>query len=774
MILAIYIENEKIDLFKDENISINSSVAKIEDITKNSTEYSNSFTVPATHRNNRIFKHYYDANIDNTFDARTSKSARLELDGFPFKTGKIFLEKVSVKNGVPRAYSIQFTGNLFSLKDTFKNDELSVLDLSAYSHGYNSANVKLGLTDGLFSGNVVYSLFAKKQYYYNSLSSDDTQTPTLSNIHYDGDNLNGITWSDLKPSLKLLPIIEAIESKYNLTISRDFFGREEISNIYVWANNTSDEPVEKQVKIDFTSAGNIEDLPNAVMNLVDDYYIVGWPSRLEVEIVPLAGYETVQYSIERYLDGEPFGKVGNLRGTTSTRFRTDNDRKEHSFYVGSTETFEFYTIFKVFPFITYSNKTANFNNQIIDNDFDFSINLPKIKILDFLTGLFKMFKLVVIADDRNNIYINALKDYYAQGNLINVSKWIDAENVEVEKGKILNNIQYAFQEPTTLLNQQFEKNTGQGYGDEDLQLQDAEGNPLVGDSLDYTLPFEQVVYERLNDLLDSSQTNIQYALITDENIQAVNPKPILHYVNRTAVGTKTVSFINGLGVSEQLNTFLNLPAHSYGFDEPQFALVFGREFSTYTFESMEDNLYTNYHSDYIQSIFNIKKRNFKYKAKNFPLLRLLKLGLNDVLQIKNNYYRINSYDINLTTKEVQFDLINSFDNTLNSFNANRTLIITDYTAKTESVYVTNLGNFSFNIIDTGFGDTWVSVTSVGDIVYFAIDENITGVVRNLQVELTNLDSLQIITITIEQGATTLTSDSSVVTADSNLITADNG
>jgi hypothetical protein len=144
------------------------------------------------------------------------------------------------------------------------------------------------------------------------------------------------------------------------------------------------------------------------------------------------------------------------------------------------------------------------------------------------------------------------------------------------------------------------------------------------------------------------------------------------------------------------------------------------------------------------------------------------------LQIKNNYYRINSYDINLTTKEVQFDLINSFDNTLNSFNANRTLIITDYTAKTESVYVTNLGNFSFNIIDTGFGDTWVTVTSSGDNVYFAIDENLTGVLRNLQVELTNLDSLQIITITIEQGATTLTADSSVVTADSNLITADNG
>jgi hypothetical protein len=111
---------------------------------------------------------------------------------------------------------------------------------------------------------------------------------------------------------------------------------------------------------------------------------------------------------------------------------------------------------------------------------------------------------------------------------------------------------------------------------------------------------------------------------------------------------------------------------------------------------------------------------------------------------------------------VQFDLINSFDNTLNSFNANRTEIVTDFNAKTESVYVTNLGNFSFNIIDTGFGDTWVSVTSVGDNVYFAIDENETGLQRALQVELTNLYSLQIITITIIQTENVVTFGSTIV------------
>jgi len=745
MILAIYIENEKIDLFKDENISINSSVAKIEDITKNSTEYSNSFTVPATHRNNRIFKHYYD---------------------------------------------IQFTGNLFSLKDTFKNDELSVLDLSAYNHEYNSDNVKEGLTDGLFSGDVVYPLMAKKQYYYNSNATDDTYTPTLSNLHYEVGNTNGITWNELRPSIKLLPIIEAIESKYNISFSRDFFGREEVSNIFLWVNNSitaSGNQTEQLINWDSGNGGdfglsNTTDIWNGNTN--DNGIAGGFYYQYKIEVTPSVGFESKTYEVVVKNFDSDIARI-EFTGTGETEFLTIRTNTlidfQYSFYVSCSESFEYSanillrkkTQVTGGSYSTFDRQSFASSNLLIDT-FDVSANLPNIKILDFLTGLFKMFKLVVIADDRSNVYVNTLKDYYAQGSLINVTKWIDAENVEVEKGKILNNIQYAFQEPTTLLNQQFEKNTGQGYGDEDLQLEDSDGNPLVGDSLDYTLPFEQIVYERLNDINNGTQTNIQYGLITDENISPANPKPHLHYVNKTEIGSSTVAFINDASAVEELTTFLNLPSHSYGFDTPEFVLLFGREFSTWDFVAMDDNLYTNYHSDYIQSIFNIKKRNFKYKAKNFPLLRLLKLGLNDVLQIKNNYYRINSYDINLTTKEVQFDLINSFDNTLNSFNANRTLIITDYTAKTESVYVTNLGNFSFNIIDTGFGDTWVSVTSVGDNVYFAIDENATGLQRNLQVELTNLDSLQIITITIEQGFTTLTADSSVVTADSNLITADNG
>ena len=124
MTVEIYIGNNKIDLFRDENIEVNSSVASIEDITKNQTDYSKTFTVPASNANNITFKHYYNATIDNTFDARVKVDGRIMLDGMLFKKGKFRLSKVSVKKGVPSSYTINFWGNLLSISDKLGKDEL--------------------------------------------------------------------------------------------------------------------------------------------------------------------------------------------------------------------------------------------------------------------------------------------------------------------------------------------------------------------------------------------------------------------------------------------------------------------------------------------------------------------------------------------------------------------------------------------------------------------------------------------------------------------------
>ena len=359
-----------------------------------------------------------------------------------------------------------------------------------------------------------------------------------------------------------------------------------------------------------------------------------------------------------------------------------------------------------------------------------------------------MFKLIVIAKDDGTIYVNTINDYYAEGKLINLTDYIDIDNYEVERGKLLNPIVFNFQEPQTLLNTQFEANTGQAYGDEELILEDEDGTQLDGESFEVKLPFEQVVYGRLIDIVDNQQTNIMYGGIFDETIEGVNPKPHLHYVFNSSLGSKTISFINDVGAKEEV-TIANIPAHTLGLDNPDFSLTWGNEFNEWDGNIILNTLYSNYYESYINSVFNIKKRNFKFKGV-LPLRLQLTLGLNDVIQIRNNYYRIDNYTFNLLTSETSFNLVNSFDNTLNGFVANRTTISTDYTVKTESIFVTNGGNFSFNKVDEGFGIGWVTVTSSGSNVYFSFDENNTGFTRTMQVEIQNTLTLQEILITLIQ------------------------
>jgi len=87
---------KRLELFNDETISITSSIQDVNDIGKVFTDFSQSFTVPASDINNSIFKHWYENSIDNGFDSRKRVDAYIELDTIPFRKGKVQLEKARV------------------------------------------------------------------------------------------------------------------------------------------------------------------------------------------------------------------------------------------------------------------------------------------------------------------------------------------------------------------------------------------------------------------------------------------------------------------------------------------------------------------------------------------------------------------------------------------------------------------------------------------------------------------------------------------------------
>jgi hypothetical protein len=766
-VIGLFIGTEKLVLFSDENITINSSIADVSDITINTTDYTKTFTVPANNANNETFRHYYEANIDGGFDARIKQAGHIELDGIPFKIGKWRLNKVNIVNGVASSYTINFWGNLVSMKDTLKKDELKDLDLSAFDHDYSSSNVQTGLTSSLFSGDMVYNPFVKKQLFFNADGLDSTQSETLSNIAFGGGVDAGLIWNDLRPSIRIIKIIEAIETDYDLTFSRDFFGRAEFNNLFMWLNADSGDDIGgDSIMVDFDSGDS------TYMNLTTNIgrYPTENPTRtrwnMVFEISPEVGYTELEYTIVLYAKSGGISFEERAKWTNTGKrifessFNWDGSPVDWDIYyeVQSSQEFKFTSRLRQVERSVAFSGAIDYDTfaslQTIPSKFISSENMPKIKLIDFLKGLFNMFKLVVIPEDDGSIYINTLKDYYLEGNLLNITRYADTNNYEVARGDILNEILFKYKDPSTILNQQFDKNTGIPYGNEETFLFDDDGELLDGDSLDFELPFEQIVYERLYDLNDDIQTNFQYGAVIDLELSPSNPKPHIFYNVNQTIGAKTLGFINDSGTKINLGSVINLPSYTESFEDSDFSTLFSEEFNTWDGALISNTLYTNYHIDYVLAIFNQKRRNFKYNVKNFPLRFLPDLGLNDLIQIKSDYYRIDNFNTNLLTGEVEFNLINSFDNTIAGFFPDRTQIFVDYLAQQESIYVVNLTNFSYVKVDLGFGVGWVTVSSSGSNIFFDFDandiENSTASTREMTVTITNDFTLQTFDVLLNQ------------------------
>ncbi len=117
--LQLYISGERIDLFKDEQVSISLSQQDVKDPAKIFAEFTKTFTIPASKSNNIIFEHYYNFNITDGFDARNKIASNIELNNIPYKEGFVALNGVELKDNKAYAYKITFYGNTINLTKVF-------------------------------------------------------------------------------------------------------------------------------------------------------------------------------------------------------------------------------------------------------------------------------------------------------------------------------------------------------------------------------------------------------------------------------------------------------------------------------------------------------------------------------------------------------------------------------------------------------------------------------------------------------------------------------
>jgi len=674
--LQLYISGTRVDLFKDESVSITQTIQNVRDIAKIFTEFTQSFTVPASKTNNILFRHYYNFDIAvNSFDARNKVSANIELNNIPFKKGFIRLEGVEMKKNKPYAYKITFFGETVNLKDVLEDDELSALDtLNSNNLDYTATNIRsnlVGNVDTLITPLITHTT----QLYYDSGS-----TTNDGNLYYDASNIHGVLWSDLKFALRLYDIIQAIETKYNITFSTDFFNSSNPTfyNLYMWLHRKKgDVEPAQQVPMQFTqvSGFNAYNTPSPETStsngaIVIPSSLVTYPAQILGFSLDLTPTTNDAYDIQIYRNGSLYYQKTNVQGA-ETLTDADFTLTAGSFTVsiGSTSVVTFNSANIIWEINGqlggeviggWTDIWRSISSTVTSTTFEFVITeqIPKMKIIDFLSALFKMFNLTAFVDDTGTIVVRTLDSYYSASSVEwDINKYVNIDKGTVDIALPYKEVEFKFQGLGTFLAKQFEQLENTGWGSLSYSLDNAKYD-APSESYKIEIPFEHLQYQRLVNATGGADTDIQWGWSVNDNKESYYGLPIIFYAIKITSGT-AISFMTSTSANQSETDYI-IPSNSR-------ALASGTSTENINFQ-LETNEYTggttftgtlfeNYYKTYISAVFNNRRRLTKVKAQ-LPLKIIYNLKLNDKISLNNYTYKINSLTTNLTTGESSIELLN--------------------------------------------------------------------------------------------------------------------
>ncbi len=685
--VQLYINGQRADLFPDENISITSSIQNSSDISKIFTDFSQSFTIPASNTNNKIFKHYYNADISlgYNFDARQKVDANIELNYAHYRKGKLRLDGVQLKQGKPSAYKVTFFGNTVTLPDLLGEDLLSdLVPLSAYDHEYSESQVLTGLQTSLVSGNIIYPLISPaKRFYYNSTETTNTGGNLFYNASYDQ---RGVNFTDLKPAIKLKPIIEAIETQYNLTFDSNFFdgtleGFEDVfPNLFMWlhskkgAMQTSEGVVTLSLIKNFAFESGTDLMTvgfgNSLSSDGSTFFLNAdrFPSvivdyQVDLRIVPV---ESGEYNIYVYGNDVLLSSANNVSGTYSIVEFIDTPTKV-SYKIETSGGITNYDAeleirrYETDPATGDGGLTDtgyyDSTNQTLISSVSVRDNIPNMRVIDFLTNLFKMFNLTAFVKQTGQIYVEPLDTFYADGKTIDISQYINNEATDINRAIPYKNIKFEFPESKTF----FAEKRNQIFGGTQYGNLISQQTKYDGTDYSVNVAFEKMVYERISNQADSSLTDIGWGWSVDyngdtaeevENAKSVLGKPLIFFNVNTDSSSTPISF---WGSNHNSLSTYNRPSN-VNEAETQ-TLNFNAEIDEFNLETNSNSLYKVFYDTYMGQVFSPLARKYSYTAK-LPNRLLLNYSINDTFIIQDRAYIINTIQTDAGSGRSKLELIN--------------------------------------------------------------------------------------------------------------------
>ena len=691
--LQLYIKNldvssafEQVELFDDESVELTQKIQDVRDIEKVFTDFTKTFSVPASKKNNKLFKHFYNYNILD-FDARKKFEAVLHLNHQPFKKGKVKLEGSTLKLNKPHTYSLTFYGSTVNLPDLVGDDYLSALKMitSDFTFTYTDANIKTYLSNGLditskmvtYTDAIIFPLISHtKRFIYDTSDSSDN-TATQNNLAYEVGSNHGLELSQLKPALRVYPIIKAIEFQYGIEFSEDFFNttNPQFYNLYLWLHNKTGGLFVDEDNIATVGDFSVTYSSGEVIDLRNNYFTTPPPDQstgrakkerlLDVTVVP--SNNTVEYNFVIFENGNVFQRYDGLTGEYADIRELPLGRGDYSFGI-ETDTPSTYEVRFYVQRARRLAGTADIHftgsaSVLSDVTLNTSNQLPEIKVIDFLTGLFKMFNLTAFQNDDGIIEVKTLDNFYNRStNKWDITEHLDKESTQVDSVLPFKQIDFTYEG----LENFFAKNHKELFNVEWGENRFQQSAKFEGETYTVKLPFEHFKYERLVNVADGANTDAQWGWSADIKQQPNLGKPLLFY---PILKTQQIGVIDSNGtLSTQASMYI--PSNSVATTQTSFTDIenteninFNAEKNEFTNIPYTKTLFDQYYKKYVTEIFDKQRRLTTVKA-YLPIKMLHNLSLADKVIIFDRLYKINKITTNFETNLSSLELINIKEETV--------------------------------------------------------------------------------------------------------------
>jgi len=710
----------RFELFDDEAISITSSIQNFRDLGKIFTDYSKSFTIPASSHNNKIVKHWYNSEVGETiiespldldyaFDHRITYYGYIEIDTIPFRYGKWSLKGSKKTDNKIESYSIDFKGNLVQLKERFKDDKLNAISYfvddvrvspyDALNHSWELFEVQTRI-DGGASQDILYPVIGtrRKLFLDSGTAAQDISTAT-----------GKLMFNEIFPAIRVTKVLEYIQTCYGITFEGAFIESQTFSNLFLYLKN-QDELIIKseQLQVDFTSKQaytqvlsnhtDPADSSNRTAYLFDDLNLTTdvctfdldyapfffpytalaqiWRKRsLSLTITVTAGASN-PYNIYVYNNGILYSTFENVVGTsTKTIFA--------SAFFGATANPDDFSIYN-FTFFVSSDTGITFEStlthvvQVISstsyNYFGDVIHFPSqtqilrgygasqtttsnIDIKSFIPDITVVSFIEGLIKMFNIMVIPTSETSFYLQPLTDY--YSDGINIDITKYVIADTID--INPPSLYKRISFKYQNSINILNEFFRSAfNKEYGDLNFENQNSAFSETYEVALPFEDFIFERETGTDFmtATIFDKDSQPYVPKPSLIYCNGAQPIIPQIKISDGTTTNDMDSyvRFSNELALAGSDVAYTQSLNWGAEVSAWDLTVNFIGLYQKFYSSYIENLFNQRTRIVKLKAM-LPTSLLCSIRLKDKMIVSNKRYIINTMTPELTSGETQFELI---------------------------------------------------------------------------------------------------------------------